>query len=129
MFAVTPIYVAIAVVMYSVMSFRVIGGRYAHRVSLGDGDKPQLTRLIRGHANFAEYAPLALIALGAAELTHAPAVLLHAGGATLVLGRALHAYCFLFTESGMRSRRYGMILTLASLWISAGAALWMALAA
>jgi len=127
MLQITPLYLAVAVAMYSLMAFRVIGIRRGRRISLGDGGQPDFQRLIRGHANFAEYAPLALVALSAAELSGAPPLALHAAGMALIAGRALHAYCFLFLESGMPYRVAGMALTFTSLWMSAGAALSMAL--
>jgi len=121
MLTVTPIYLAIAAALYSIMAFTVIGNRRRRRLSIGDGDQPDFVRIVRGHANFAEYAPITLLAIGIAELTGVPAAILHLCGALLIVGRAMHAYCFLFTTEGMKLRVGGMVLTFFSLWIAAAA--------
>ena len=60
---VTPLYVALLALWLLVLSARVIRERQAARVSLGDGGNRRLQRAIRGHANFVEYVPLALLML------------------------------------------------------------------
>ncbi len=128
MITVTPIYLAVAVVLYSVMAVTIIAIRRKRRISIGDGAQQDFARIIRGHGNFAEYVPIALLALVIAELSGVPAVVLHGCGIVLIIGRSLHAYCFLCTPSGLNSRVSGMILTFLSLWVSTGAALWMTFA-
>lgn len=127
MLSITPIYLAAAVAMYSFMAFTIIANRRKRLISIGDGDQKDFARIIRGHANFAEYAPLTLLAIGVAELTGAPHLLLHACGVALLIGRGLHAYCFLYTPVGMKQRVTGMVLTFISLWIASAAALLMIL--
>ena len=123
MLTVTPIYLALAVVLYSALSFAVIRGRWRHRVRLGEGDNTEMQRLVRAHGNFAEYAPLTLLCIGAAELAGAPAWSLHAAGVLLLMGRVLHGYCFVFTRLAMRPRVTGMVLTLSALWLAAASGL------
>ncbi|MDP4796237.1 MAG: MAPEG family protein [Rhodospirillales bacterium] len=125
MITVTPIYLALAVVLYSIMTFIIIANRNKRRISIGDGAQQDFSRLIRGHANFAEFAPITLLAIVIAELSGAPATVLHICGIALIIGRSLHAYCFLCTPSGLKYRVSGMVLTLLSLWMSTGAAVWM----
>lgn len=124
MFDVTPIYLTIAVALYSVMAFAVIANRRRRRISIGDGNQQDFARIIRGHANFAEYAPITLLAIACAELAGAPPVALHLSGVLLIFGRSLHAYCFLFTPAGMRLRVSGMILTFLALWTATLAAIY-----
>ncbi|WNJ98745.1 MAPEG family protein [Thalassospiraceae bacterium LMO-JJ14] len=128
MLSVTPIYLACAVALYSFMAFTIIGHRRRRRISIGDGGKQDFARIIRGHANFAEYAPLALLSIGVAELSGVMPAVLHTCGIMLLLGRVLHACCFLFTPIGMRLRVAGMVLTFFALWTAAASALIMVLA-
>lgn len=127
MMGVTPIYLAAAVAMYSFMAFTIIINRRGRRISIGDGDQKDFARIIRGHANFAEYAPLALLSIGIAELAGTPAAVLHGCGIILLIGRGLHAYCLLFTPIGLKLRVTGMVLTFLALWTAAGSAALMAL--
>lgn len=127
MITVTPIYLAAAVAMYSFMAFIIIANRRGRRISMGDGGQKDFARIIRGHANFAEYVPLTLLSIGIAELTGAPHGVLHACGIMLLIGRGLHAYCFLFTPVGMKLRVSGMMMTFFALWAAAATAAFMAL--
>ncbi len=127
MLIVTPIYLAIAVVLYSFMAFMVITNRRQRRISIGDGDQQDFARIIRGHANFAEYAPITLFAIGCAELAGAPVMLLHVSGVLLLMGRSLHAYCFLYTPIGMKMRVSGMMMTFFALWSATGGAIYAVL--
>lgn len=128
MLTVTPVYLAAAVALYSFIAFTVIGNRRGRRITIGDGGQADFTRIIRGHANFAEYAPLALLSIGVAELSGVPHMVLHACGIVLLIGRVLHAYCFLYTPVGMKLRIAGMMLTFFALWTAAASALFMVLA-
>jgi len=124
MLSITPIYLAIAVFVFSALAFTVIGKRRRLRISIGDGGNSIIAHLIRGHGNFAEYVPLALLALAVAELTGVSASVLHAAGVSLTVGRLLHAYYFLQAERILKLRVAGMMLTFFSLWSSSIASLW-----
>lgn len=76
--------------MFVALSARVVRDRFRHRVTLGDGGKPELIADIRAHANFAEYVPLALILLGLLEQAGASRTALIAYGVLLVAFRAAH---------------------------------------
>jgi len=67
--SIIPIYLAIAILIYSILAFTVIGNRRSQKVSIRDVGHSELARRIRSHGNFAEYVPLAIIALGTAEVT------------------------------------------------------------
>jgi uncharacterized protein len=108
---VTPLYAALLTLWFVVLSIRVI--RYRGRgISLGDGGDPAMVRLVRGHANFAEYVPLALLLMAMLELTHTSVYLLHLLGLTLFLGRLLHGYALSFTRRFVFGRVAGAALTL-----------------
>lgn len=127
MLSVTPIYLAMAVFIYSVLAFTVIGNRRSQKVSIGDGGHSNLAHKIRSHGNFAEYVPLAMIALGAAEMTGASHQSLHLLGAALITGRCLHAFYFLVSPKILKIRVAGMVLTFFSMWGASGMALWSVL--
>lgn len=109
---VTAFYASLLAFLFLLLSARVIAQRREARVEIGHGESQELMRRARVHANFAEYVPLALILLGCAESLETPAVALHAIGATLVVGRAVHAYALSQTPHNLRLRVLGMWLTL-----------------
>ena len=71
------------------LSFRIVRLRRSRRIGLGDGGDTTLSRAIRGHANLAEHAPLAVILIGICEFQGTPLWLLSCLGLTLVIGRLL----------------------------------------
>ena len=71
-------------------------------ISLGVGDDAVLTRLVRAHGNFAEYAPLSLIVVALLEMAHGPGGLVCWVAALLVASRALHALGLLATIFPLR---------------------------
>jgi uncharacterized membrane protein YecN with MAPEG domain len=116
---VTPLYAALLALWFVLLSARVIQYRGRHKVSLGDADQPDLRRAIRGHANFVEYVPLALLLLLVLELSRMSLYLLHAIGVTLVIARLLHGYAFAYTAEWKFGRRWGMALTFIVLLVEA----------
>ena len=113
--SITPLYAAPLALLFLILSLRVIGRRRTLRVGLGDGGDGELQRRIRVAANCAEYVPLVLILMLLAELQGAPHFILHATGAALLAGRALHAYGVSHAPENYRYRTTGMILTIAAL--------------
>ncbi len=105
------------------LSLRVIELRRKNKVSLGDGGHDDLQRAIRGQANCAEYAPIAVLLVMVAEL-QSPDVIISillavlAGG--FLLGRILHGYAFAATSGNMTLRVRGMQLTLMTILLLAG---------
>jgi len=92
MLSATPVYAALLAILFIVLSFRVIFVRRGERISLGDGENPALRARVRVHANFAEYAPLALLLMLMAELQGGGAWLVHALGLMLLIGRVTHGF-------------------------------------
>ena len=108
---VTAITAGLLALVFLVLSIRVIKLRGQNSISLGDGGNEALQRAIRGHGNFAEYAPLGVLLLLIAELQSVNFYLLTAFAAALLLGRTCHGYAFAFTASSPALRQAGMILT------------------
>ena len=108
---VTPLYAGLLALWFIVLSVRVVDQRRRNKVSIGDGGKTMLQRAIRGHANFSEYVPLALVLMGVLELSRFPGYVLHALGATLLVSRLLHGYALSFTGHFRFGRMAGAALT------------------
>jgi hypothetical protein len=119
MLSITAFYAALLAMLYLVLSVRVIGWRRNARVSLGDGDNPELLRRIRVHANFAEYVPFTLLLMALAESMVPPHFLLHVAGLLLIAGRLLLAYGLSQSPPIMRYRSSGIVLTLTALGVAA----------
>ena len=108
---VTPLYAAVLVLWFLVLSLSVVQNRKRAKVSLGDGGNPRLQRAIRGQANFAEYVPLALVLLLILELSRFSIYVLHAIGIALVIARLLHGYALGFRAEFRFGRYWGAALT------------------
>jgi hypothetical protein len=120
---VTSFYAGLLAVWFLVLSTRVILRRQSGP-SLGDGGDPRMLRLIRGHANFAEYVPLIVVMMGLLELGHTSSYLLHALGITLLVGRLLHGYSLSFTDHHKFGRFWGAVLTFLVLGVCALLCVW-----
>ena len=110
--------------------FLVLGACVVKRrrtgINLGDGGDTLMLRAIRGHGNFAEYVPLALILLAALELNGTSLYVLHGLGLALLIGRLLHGYAFSFTEQFAFGRFWGTTLTYIVLGVEALLCLYQA---
>jgi uncharacterized protein len=124
---ITALYAAILAVLLLILSARVIGVRRAAKVEIGtatrEGEDRQLLRRVRVHANFVEYTPYALILIGLLESLKAPGLLLHGLGASLVIGRCIHAYGLSQSPHNMPLRVAGMVMTLTTIAVAAAACL------
>jgi uncharacterized protein len=117
---VVPVYAALLALLFVALSIRAIGARRTAKVAIGPLGREALDRRLRAHANFAEYAPFALLLLALAEARGAPGVALHAGAALLVLGRLSHAWGVSRAPENFRFRVAGMGMTFTA--IAAGLA-------
>jgi uncharacterized protein len=120
---VTPLYAGLLTLLFLVLCYRVIRMR-RQGISLGDGGDPKMLRVIRGHANFAEHVPLALLLLGVMELCQYSNWVLHALGIALLVSRVLHGYALSFTQRFRFGRVWGAGLTFAVLLIEAGCCIY-----
>ncbi|WP_158265816.1 MULTISPECIES: MAPEG family protein [unclassified Pseudomonas] len=117
---VTLLYGGLLAILFIALSARVIIGRMGPgSPSLGDGGNSVMFRRIRGHGNFAEYVPLALVLIGFLELTGSPQWQLHTLGSVLLVGRILHGYALSFTDDNSFGRNAGIFATLLVLSTSA----------
>jgi len=123
---VTPVYAGLLVLWFLVLAWRVIRRR-GHGISLGDGGDAAMLRVIRGHANFAEYVPLALLLMAILELCNFSAYVLHGLGAMLLIGRLLHGYALSFTDKFQFGRFWGTALTFLVLGAGAVLCVWQGL--
>lgn len=119
---IAPLYAGLLALWYLALSMRVVQKR--KHIHLGDGGDADMLRRIRGHANFAEYVPLALLMLGFMELSRFPFLLLHALGITLVVARLLHGYALSYSASFMIGRFWGTLLTYLVLGVEALACIY-----
>ena len=108
---VTPLYAGLLGLLLIILAFNISRYRVGLKISFGDGEHPGLKRAIRAHANLTENAPLALILLLAVEVQGFSAAVVHALGATLVVGRVLHAFGLSRTEGASAGRAVGILLT------------------
>jgi uncharacterized membrane protein YecN with MAPEG domain len=116
--AVTALYAALLTFIYLALSFRVIAMRRIGKVSVGDGGNKDLLRRMRVHANFAEYAPLALVLMALGESMNVDRMIIHGLGILLLAGRAAHAWG-MSSDARLNFRIAGMMLTFASLVLGA----------
>ncbi len=113
---ITALYAGLLGLVLLALSARVILHRRAHSVSLGIGDDPILERRIRGHGNFTEYTPMALILLALFESQGGAGWAVHLLGVMLVSGRLMHGYALGFTEHSPL-RVPGVALTLLAIGV------------
>lgn len=74
-----------------VLSFRVIVlVRGRGKISLGDGGDASNLAIIRGHGNFTEYVPIALVLMALLESGGVDPRIIHGCGIVLVLSRIFH---------------------------------------
>ena len=126
---VTPLYAGLLVLWLLVLSVRVIRRRGSEKILLGDGGNAMMARIIRGHANFTEYVPLALLMMAMLELSHFSIYVLHALGIVLLFARLIHGYALSFTEKFMFGRVAGAGLTFLVLGIEAILCIYQAIIA
>ena len=107
--SITGLYAALLSVLFVGLAFNIIRLRYQFKTGIGDGGNEVLAKAIRVHGNFAEYIPMALLLLGIYEINGASPMWLHVLGATLFLGRILHAIGLSKTTGVSKQRQIGMI--------------------
>lgn len=112
--AITALYAAILAIVVIALAINVTMHRIKLRVALGDGGNPIMLRMIRVHANAAEYVPLAIGLMLAYELNSGSHIALHVIGIALIAGRILQSWNMWSTEVPGFGRRSGQSLT----WLS-----------
>ncbi len=126
--SITPLYAGILALWFLVLSIKVVGGRRGGNIYLGDGGDQHMQRLIRGHANFAEYTPMILLLMALLELSSAiPGWSLHLIGLSLVAARVLHGYALSFSSQFVFGRVSGALTSFALLLVTGALNIWAAL--
>ena len=106
------LYAALLGLLFVALSVRTLRMRRQLRIAIGDAGNETMLRAMRAHANFAEYVPLSLLLIYFAEVTGASASFLHALGASLLVGRVIHALGVSRVKENYALRVAGMTLTL-----------------
>ncbi|TDF39606.1 glutathione S-transferase [Alteromonadaceae bacterium M269] len=106
-------------VFYIYLTLLVLNQRNKQKIGLGDGGDKKFNQLIRAHANFAEYVPLALVLILMAEVNHLSYWVIHAAALCLLFGRLLHAYGLRLHDGASWQRVVGTALTLGAILIAA----------
>jgi len=125
---ITLFYAGLLAIWFLVLSVRVIRMRGTAKINLGDGGNEAMLRRIRGHGNFAEYVPLALVLMAMLELGGLQKTVLHALGATLLTARLLHGIAFSFTQKWFVGRFLGTLATFIVIAVAGGLCVWKGLA-
>jgi len=112
------------VLLYLVLTIRVVLHRNVHKVGVGTGGDAALTRKVRVHGNFGEYVPLALLMLALLELAAIDTTLLWTFGIALLLARVLHAIGLGGSAGYSVGRFGGALLTFATLAAMAVVGIW-----
>src|SRR3712207_954613 len=108
---VAALWAALCMLLLVVLSVRVARQRHTHRVGVGDGGIDSLQRASRAFGNAAEYVPAGLGVLVLFALLGVPPLSMHLAGATLFLGRVIHAVGISRTTGASTARVAGMALT------------------
>jgi uncharacterized membrane protein YecN with MAPEG domain len=116
---VLPFYAAALAVLYVIFAGLVIRQRFKTRVGLGDGQQPDLIKVVRIHGNFAEYVPLLLVLLLILEMQGAALWQLHLIGGLTLFGRISHAIGLSKSSGTSLPRFVGMMCTFSALLFAA----------
>lgn len=110
-------YAALIAILYIAMSAYVIATRAKTNVLLGDGGNPTMLLAMRRHGNLSEYAPIALLVMGFAEMLGLGTIWLHTAGLLLLAGRLLHPFGLHSEPGGVAPRIAGTLATMAAILI------------
>ena len=108
---ITPLYTAIAALIFVALSFRTLLLRRSLGIAIGTGGNQKMARAIAVHSNFAEYTPISMLLIFFLETRTDTVTWIHILCITLIAGRLLHAYGVSQVEENFRFRSIGMILT------------------
>jgi uncharacterized membrane protein YecN with MAPEG domain len=106
---ITGFYASLLTLLFVGLSMNIIRLRLQSKTGIGDGGHKTLAKAIRVHGNFSEYIPMALLLLGVYEVNGGSPMLLHVLGATLFIGRVLHAIGLSKSIGVSKQRQIGML--------------------
>ena len=117
---ITALYAGVLGILSAILAGTTGAMRARKGVPAGDGGDHDLLMLMRRHANFVEYVPLALILIGLLEVNGVRHDAIHYLGLALVLGRLLHAAFFMQGEKsiprGIGAGLTQLVIVVASIW-------------
>lgn len=108
---ITALYAGILALIMVALAINVTVHRAKLKVPMGDGGNSQMLRMIRVHANAAEYLPLAVVLMGIFEINGGWHWALHAAGIVLIVARILQSWNMWETEIARFGRVSGQSLT------------------
>ena len=123
---VVPTYAAVLVLIFVLLSVRVIQMRAFAKIGLGHGNNPVMERRIRVHGNFAEYVPLALLLLLCMELQSQSRILIHVLCIALIAARVVHAIGVTPVKENFPMRVASVLTTFAVLIVASVMLLYVA---
>lgn len=119
------LYAALNALLMLALGILVVRARVRTQTEIGAGSDPRLIGAIRAHGNNAEYVPVALLLMLILVPLQASALVIHAVGASLTLGRILHAIGLSRNVGSSTPRLVGIILTWISYLIAIIAMVWL----
>jgi uncharacterized membrane protein YecN with MAPEG domain len=123
---IVPTYAAILVLIFVLLSVRVIQMRASAKIGLGHGNNSTMERRIRVHGNFAEYVPLALLLLLCMELQSQSRILIHVLCIALIVARVVHAIGVTPVKENFPMRVASVLTTFAVLVVASVMLLYVA---
>ncbi|QSP95344.1 MAPEG family protein [Marinobacter salinisoli] len=122
---ITGVFAAVTGILLLVLSMLVVRCRFKYKKGLGWTDDREFLVAVRAQANLVEYAPLALLMLGIAELNGVPSGLIYWIGMAFVTSRILHAYGMFQGQGKTHWARFiGIIVTWLAILATAILLLW-----
>jgi uncharacterized membrane protein YecN with MAPEG domain len=119
-------YVALNALIMLILSMLVVRARVATQTTIGDGGIPHMAGPLRAHGNNTEYVPMALLLMWALVSPLGGSIwLIHGVGATLTLGRILHAIGLTTSTGPGGLRVVGMIFTWIAFVVGIVGVLWL----
>jgi uncharacterized protein len=104
---ITALYAAIFALWLTALAINVTVHRVKFAVGVGDGGNPTMLRMMRLHANAAEYLPIALILMGTYEVNGGSHLALHIAGIAMILARLSHASALWRSAVAGPARQFG----------------------
>lgn len=127
-FQMVAFYTALNALLMLILGMLVVRARVKTRTEIGDGGNPDMVGPLRAHANNTEYVPMGIVLLLVMYSLGSNVIVIHAMGATLTLGRLLHAFGLSRNVGTSAPRFIGMILTWLAYIIAILVILWLTFA-